>query len=72
MNIKFLANGERVKRKLDNISYLDDKNDFLLKNFFDRKKSCFGVLVINQDGDYIQYNGHSERQVAKFTENLRK
>lgn len=72
LNIKVLANGERIKRKLDNIHYFDDKNEFLLDSFFARKKSCFGVLVINEQGDYIQYNGHySERQVAKFIENLR-
>ena len=71
-NIKVLSNGERVKGKLDNIKYFDDKDDFLLKKFFDRKKSCFGVLVINTDGDYIQFNGHySERQVARFIEFLR-
>ncbi|WP_055445199.1 hypothetical protein [Lacinutrix himadriensis] len=72
LNIKVLSNGELVKRKLDNIKYFDDKNDFLLNNFFSRKKSCFGVLVLNEQGDYIQYNGHySERQVAKFIENLK-
>ena len=73
LNIQVLANGERVKKKLDNKKYFDDKNDFLLINFFSRKKSCFGVMVINNEGYYIQYNGHySERQVAKYIENLKK
>ena len=73
LNIKVLANGERVKNKLDNINYFDDKNDFLLTNFFERKQSCFGVLVMNKEGYYIQYNGHySERQVTKYIENLKK
>ena len=72
LNIQVLANGERVKKKLDKIYYFDDENEFLLTNFFDRKKSCFGVLVINDQGDYIQYNGHySERQVDKFIKNLK-
>lgn len=39
LNIKVLANGERVKNELDNINYFDDKNNFLLTNFFGRKKS---------------------------------
>ncbi|PCI02538.1 MAG: hypothetical protein COB81_05115 [Flavobacteriaceae bacterium] len=73
LNIRVLANGERVKNKLDNINYFDDKNDFLLKIFFSRKKSCFGVLVLNREGYYIQYNGHySEKQVAKYIANLKK
>src|SRR5690554_5052144 len=72
-NINVLANGERVKSKLDNVNYYDDKNDFLLINFFDREQSCFGVLVMNDEGYYIQFNGHySERQVAKYIENLKK
>ena len=73
LNIKVLANGERVKNKLDNLKYFDDKNDFLFTNFFGRKKSCFGILVINNEGYYIQYNGHySEKQVAKYIANLKK
>lgn len=73
LNIEILANGERVQQKLDNINYFDDKNDFFFTNFFIRKKSCFGVIVINNQGFYIQYNGHySEKQVAKYIENLKK
>ncbi|WP_298327236.1 hypothetical protein [uncultured Dokdonia sp.] len=73
LNIKVLANGERVKNKLDNLNYFDDKNDFLLINFFGRKKSCFGILIINNEGHYIQFNGHySEKQVAIYIENLKK
>lgn len=73
LNINVLANGENVKSKLDNVNYFDDKYDFLLTNFFDRKKSCFGVLVLDDQGYYIQFNGHySERQVSKYIENLKK
>ncbi len=72
LNIKVLANGERIKNKLDNINHFDDKNDFLFTNFFSRKKSCFGILVLNNQGYYIQYNGHySEKQVSKYVENLK-
>ena len=73
LNIQVLANGEKVKNKLDDLNFFDDKNDLLLNNFFNRKRSCFGVLVVNKNGDYFQYNGHySESQVGAFIENLRK
>ena len=69
--IKVLANGEKIRKKLDNKQYFDDKNDFLLDNFFSRRKSCYGVMVINEQGFYMQYNGHySERQVNKYLELL--
>ncbi|TMM31160.1 hypothetical protein FDT66_04110 [Polaribacter aestuariivivens] len=72
LNIKVLANGERVRRKLDNISYFDDKDDFLQTIFFERKKSCFGILVIHKNGNYLQYNGHySERDVAQYIYDLK-
>ncbi|MCB0472270.1 MAG: hypothetical protein KDC56_04320, partial [Flavobacteriaceae bacterium] len=71
-NIEVLANGEKAK-SLDNVVYFDDKNDFLFDKFFSRKKSCFGVMVINNKGYYIQHNGHySAEQVGKYIENLRK
>lgn len=70
--IKVLANGERVQNKLDDIKYFDDKMDFLQMNFFYKRKSCFGVLVLNQFGDYVQYNGHyDEDQVDHFIKVLK-
>ncbi len=60
-NIFVVSNGYRNK----------DKDNFLLNNFFNRKKSCFGVMVINGNGLYLQFNGHySENQVSKFIEKL--
>jgi hypothetical protein len=73
LNIQVFGSGEIIKSKLDNITYFDDKDDFLYENYFSRKKSCFGILVINNEGYYIQDNGHtSEKQVEKFIENLKK
>ena len=73
LNIQVFASGELIESKLDNITYFDDKDDFLYDNYFSRKISCFGIFIVNNDGYYIQYNGHkSERQVAKFIENLKK
>tara|TARA_B100000809_G_C14914786_1_gene451205 strand:+ start:34 stop:558 length:525 start_codon:yes stop_codon:yes gene_type:complete len=72
MNIHVMANGEQNFKKIDNKKIFDDKNDFLQSKFFGRRTSCFGVLVINSEGDYIQYNGHySEKQVSKYIDNLR-
>lgn len=73
LNIQVLSNGEKVKNKLDDTKFFDDKNDLLLNNFFGRKSSCFGVLVLNDRGEYLQFNGHySERQVEAFIEHLKK
>lgn len=72
LNIKVLANGKRFIGKLDNMIYFDDKDDFLLKNFFERKRSCFGILTIHKNGNYLQYNGHySERDVAQYIYDLK-
>jgi hypothetical protein len=72
LNIEIFADGEKIKSKLDNLIYFDDKDNFLYDNFFSRKKSCFGIMVLNNNGFYIQYNGHyTETQIAKFIENLK-
>lgn len=71
-NIKVLYNGEKVKKKLDNVAYFDDYANFLYLNYFSRKESCYGILVVNKNGHYLQYNGHySEKQVSKFIDNLK-
>ncbi|GLB53007.1 hypothetical protein NBRC110019_20470 [Neptunitalea chrysea] len=60
-------NGEKIKRKMDNILYFDDVDDFLYNNFFNRKKSCHAVMVVNSSGEYLQYNGeYSENQLNSF------
>lgn len=67
LRLTVLYNGEKVPRKLDNITYFDDKDDFLYDTFFNRKKTCHGVIVINKNGDYMQYNGeYSPEQVDTF------
>lgn len=72
LNISVFADGEKIREKMDNRKFFDDKDDFLLNNFFIRKKSCFGILVVNQQGDYFQYNGHySEKQVETFIMELK-
>lgn len=49
-----------------------DRTNFFLKHFFSRKKSCFAVLIINKNGDYLQFNGHySEEQVSNYTQYLK-
>jgi hypothetical protein len=51
--------------------YFDETN-FLLNHFFIRKASCFAVLVINENGDYLQYNGHYyEDEVSNYIEYLK-
>lgn len=71
-NIHVTAEGEHSEIKLDNVIYFDDTNDFLLEHFFNRKHSCFAVMVINPSGDYVQYNGHyHEEEVNRYIELLR-
>ncbi len=49
-----------------------DRTNYFLKNYFSHKKSCFAVLVINKNGDYMQYNGHySEEQVSHYIKTLK-
>ena len=69
--IYVISESHYVPGLLDNLSYFADKNDFLLKNFFDRLHSCYGVLVLNETGSYLQYNGTlSQGQVSKYVEAL--
>lgn len=71
-NIFVFSEGERVTKHLDNKTYFDDKEDFLLNNYFHRKASCFAIMAINDEGEYLQFNGHySERQVNAYIEVLK-
>jgi hypothetical protein len=59
------------KHNSDSYLYYDKAN-FLLNNYFNRKERCFAVMVLNKNGDYLQYNGeYSKKQVSKYIENLK-
>lgn len=69
--IYVISESHYVTRFLDNETYFGDKGDFLFENFFERKHSCYGVMVVNETGDYLQYNGnYNKKQVAKYVEAL--
>lgn len=72
LNIHVYANGKRVIGKLDGQKYFDDRDGFLLDNFFRRKRSCYGVMVVNDEGKYLQFNGHySEGLVENYIQLLK-
>lgn len=71
-NLFVFSDKFRLDINIDDKNNFEDKNSFLLTNFFKKKKSCFGVMVLNERGGYFQFNGdYSQKQVASFIENLK-
>ena len=51
-NIFIYADKLAAKKILDFKTHYDDIGHYFLKTFFDKKGSCYGVLVINKAGKY--------------------
>jgi hypothetical protein len=72
-NIYVYSDKISAKKIIDSKTRFEDYNNFLLNNFFNIKKECFGVLVINSLGEYEFIEGeYTEKQVENLIENLRR
>jgi len=71
-NIYVFSDQKRAKKIIDNKIYFGDTSDFIYKTFFSQqKKDCFGLLVINKNGDYnIAFGEYSIEKTKEFLKNL--
>jgi len=72
-NIYIYSDKISAKKVIDYETKFEDYDDFLLNNFFNIKKECYGILVINSIGEYeIEEGEYSEKQVENFIKALKK
>jgi hypothetical protein len=72
-NIYVYSDKISAKKIIDFQTKFEDYNDFLLRNFFNIKKECYGILVLNSKGEYEILEGeYSEKQVENFIKALKK
>lgn len=51
--------------------HFEDKNHYLLDNFFSKDKSCYGIMIINEQGEYQQKNGeYFQSDIVSFVNKL--
>ncbi|SHH35253.1 hypothetical protein [Winogradskyella jejuensis] len=56
-NILVSSDAEKVKAYVDLESSYIDFEDFILKTFFEKANSCYGLVVINNEGRYMSIAG---------------
>lgn len=71
-NIFVYADKLAAKKILDNKTHYDDIGFYFLKNFFDKKGNCYGVLIINKNGQYKYILGeYSYIDIQNITDSLK-
>lgn len=67
-NVFIYADKLAAKPILDNETHYDDIGHYFLKNFFDKKGNCIGLLIINQKGAYQLIIGeYSSKDILNLT-----
>lgn len=65
-NIFVYSDKFAAKEVIDSKTHFEDKENFLLKNFFLNGSECYGVLIINKMGDYQKEDGeYSQKTVER-------
>ncbi len=71
-NIYVYADKLAAKPILDNETHYDDIGLYFLKNYFDFKGNCIGLLIINKKGAYKYIIGeYSSKDIQNITEALK-
>lgn len=71
-NVFIYADKLAAKPILDNETHYDDIGRYFLKNFFDKKGNCIGLLLINKKGAYKTIIGeYSSKDIINLTEALK-
>ena len=61
----------KAKKIIDYQSHFPDKNNFILNNFFINTMECYGVILINEHGDYrIKKGEYLENEIVQFIREL--
>ena len=72
-NIYVYSDKISAKNIIDSKTRFEDYNNFLLNNIFNIKKECFGVLVVNNLGEYEVVEGeYSQKQVETLIKKLKR
>lgn len=71
-NIYVYADKLAAKSILDNETHYDDIGFYFLKNYFDFKGNCIGLLIINKRGQYKYIIGeYSSKDIQNLTDLLK-
>ena len=71
-NVFVYSDKKFAKKIIDSINHYEDFNSFLLKNYFSNEKTCHGVLVINNSGEFKKKEGeYSSKELRKFLRKLK-
>jgi hypothetical protein len=71
-NIFVYSDRNKAKKIIDSKNHFADKDNYFLNNFFLKEKACFGILVINNIGEYQKKSGeYSQKNVEELINNLK-
>lgn len=60
-----------ARKRIDNKDYFADENNFLFNKFFNKRKSCYAILIIRSNGEYQQKNGeYSPKDILRMIQNM--
>ncbi|MEP2238054.1 MAG: hypothetical protein ABJI22_06810 [Maribacter sp.] len=70
-NIYVYSEGLKAKKILDSENHFPDTNDFFLNLAFSKDKTCYGVLVVNEKGEFRTKVGeYMNKDIEEFISRL--
>ena len=67
-----LSDSQKAKTIIDSKKHFADMNSFFLNKFFKKDKACFGIVVINQNGEFQKKAGeYTQEHITELINNLK-
>jgi len=71
-NIFVYSDKEKAKKIIDRKNHFDDMNSLFLNKFFSKDKTCYGILIINKNGDFQKKAGeYTHENIMELINNLK-
>jgi hypothetical protein len=70
-NIFVYSDSNKATEIIDSKTHFPDTNNFFLENFFAKKKTCYGILVINKNGEFQKKSGeYTQEEIVELVNML--
>lgn len=71
-NIFVYSDSNKAKEVIDSKNHFSDIDNFFLDNFFIEDKTCFGILIINKNGNVQKKSGeYIQKDILKLMKKLK-
>jgi len=71
-NVFVYSDNKKAKKIIDSKAHFEDVNSFILNNFFSKSEACYGIVVVNENGEFKKKAGeYTQENILELINSLK-